>query len=68
MQQVDAQCKGQQGLQVVGYYHANESLKDTELKPFARRIADRIQQRCPQAVVLLVSKRTVSRSCVTHPL
>ena len=60
MQQVDAHCKGQQALQVVGYYHANENLKDTELKAFARRIADRIQQRCPQAVVLLVSKKLCS--------
>jgi hypothetical protein len=59
MRQVDAYCQGQADLQVVGYYHANEGLKDTELKPFARRIADRIQQRCPQAVVLLVRTRLV---------
>lgn len=54
LEQADAFCQTEGNLQVVGYYHANENLKDVELKPFARRIADRIQQRCPKAVVLLV--------------
>ena len=54
LEQADTYCQTKGSLQVVGYYHANENLKDVELKPFARRIADRIQQRCPKAVVLLV--------------
>ena len=48
LEQADAYCQAKGSLQVVGYYHANENLKDVELKPFARKIADRIQQRCPK--------------------
>ncbi|BDA40952.1 ER membrane protein complex subunit 8 [Coccomyxa sp. Obi] len=52
--QVDAFCKADGNLQVVGYYHANERLNELDLKPAARKIADRIQQRVPQAITLLV--------------
>jgi hypothetical protein len=52
--QVDAFAK-QNDLEIVGYYHANERLTDLELGPVARKIADRIQQRIPQACIFLVS-------------
>ena len=62
-------ARGSRGLQVVGYYHANESLKDTELKPFARRIADRIQQRCPAGSGAAGEQEDCqSLLCDTHPL
>ncbi len=51
--QVDAYAR-QQGIEVVGYYHANERLTDLELGSVARKIADRIQQRAPRACALLV--------------
>ncbi len=41
-------------LKVIGYYHANELLTELDLKPVARRIADRIQQQQGHAVTLLV--------------
>ncbi len=52
--QVDAFCRSQPGLRVVGYYHANELLTDLDLKPVARKLADRIQQQQGIAVTLLV--------------
>lgn len=51
---MDAFCKADGKLQVVGYYHANERLNELDLKPAARKIADRIQSRVPQAITLLV--------------
>ena len=42
------------GLQLVGYYHANERLSDLDLGPAGRKIADRIQVHTPQACALLV--------------
>lgn len=53
--QVDALCRSKPGVKVVGYYHANELLTDLDLKPMARRLADRIQQQQGQAVTLLVT-------------
>lgn len=53
--QVDAFCRADGKVKVVGYYHANERLNELDLKPAARKIADRIQQRIPQAVTLLVT-------------
>ena len=32
----------QKGLQLIGYYHANERFDDTELGPSARKIADKL--------------------------
>lgn len=52
--QVDAYCHDSGKLRVVGYYHANERLNELDLKPYARRIADKVQQRVPQAVTLQV--------------
>lgn len=52
--QVDVLCQSRAGLRVVGYYHANESMTDVDLRPFARRLADRIQQQQKQAITLLV--------------
>lgn len=52
--QVDVLCQSRAGLRVVGYYHANESMTDVDLKPIARRLADRIQQQQKQAITLLV--------------
>ncbi|KAK9806329.1 hypothetical protein WJX72_010436 [[Myrmecia] bisecta] len=52
-----------QGLQVLGYYHANERLNDAELGPVARRIADRIQQRTPPACAVLVDNEKLRLFC-----
>ena len=52
--QVDAFCRSQPGLKVIGYYHANELLRELDLKPVARRVADKIQQQQGHAVILLV--------------
>jgi len=54
-EQVDAFCKSEGKLKVVGYYHANERLNELDLKPAARKIADKIQQQTTQAVTLLVT-------------
>lgn len=51
--QVEAHAKAQ-GLAVVGYYHANERASDSELSPFARRLADVVAKTCPTAFMLLV--------------
>ncbi|KAL3904840.1 MAG: hypothetical protein SGPRY_011139 [Prymnesium sp.] len=49
----DELCK-QGGLQIVGYYQANEMGSDIELGPFGKRISDKIRSRCPQSATLLV--------------
>eukprot|EP00884_Botryococcus_braunii_P022229 jgi/Botrbrau1/8690/Bobra.0311s0005.1 len=54
--QIDAYAK-ENGLQIVGYYHANERLTDVDLGQVARKIADKIQQRTPEACVLLVDNK-----------
>lgn len=43
------------GLSIVGYYHANELLKDTSLSETAQAIASKIAQHCDKACLLLVS-------------
>ncbi|EIE26459.1 chlorophyll antenna size regulatory protein [Coccomyxa subellipsoidea C-169] len=58
--QVDAFCRADGKVKVVGYYHANERLNELDLKPAARKIADRIQQRIPQAVTLLLDNGKLS--------
>ena len=53
LSQADEHCKGQ-GLQIVGYYQANEMCDDLELGPFGKTIADKIRAQCKQAAVLVV--------------
>lgn len=43
-----------QGLSIVGYYHANERLRDQEMASVGKKVADQIASRCPEAVALLV--------------
>ena len=43
-----------QGLTLVGYYHANQCIKDVELGALGKKIAERIQSHTPQACALLV--------------
>ena len=47
----------QQGLAIVGYYHANEYMDDMELPVSAKKIASKIASHCPQAAALLVKKQ-----------
>jgi len=49
----DELCK-QSGLQIVGYYQANEFANDLELGPFGKRISDKIHSRCSSAATLLL--------------
>lgn len=59
--QVDEHLSAQDGgLQIVGYYHANERFDDTELNPVARKIGDHIVRYCPQAVVLLLDNKQLA--------
>jgi Uncharacterised protein family (UPF0172) len=51
--QVDAYAR-EKKLQLVGYYQANEHLSDLELGPTGRRLADKLQQRCPEAFAVVV--------------
>ena len=62
--QIDAFCRSQQDVKVVGYYHANELLTDLDLKPIARKMAERIQQQQGHAVTLLVTFVLAARSCL----
>ncbi|OVA04500.1 Uncharacterized protein family UPF0172 [Macleaya cordata] len=48
---------GSQGLNVVGYYHANERYNDFELGNVAKKIGDHIYRYFPQAVVLLLDNK-----------
>lgn len=53
-----------QGLEIVGYYQANERLEDTELGGIGRRYAERLDALRPGSVALVVS-----RSCwIVQPL
>ena len=60
---MDILCQSRAGLRVVGYYHANESMTDVDLKPIARRLADRIQQQQKQAITLLVRHTAGLKTC-----
>jgi hypothetical protein len=55
-QQVEEHCQ-QQGLAIVGYYHANEYMDDMELPVSAKKIASKIASHCPQAAALLVTHK-----------
>jgi hypothetical protein len=55
--QVEAHCQ-EQGLIIVGYYHANEGMDDTDLPAAAKKIASKIHAQCPHAAALLVQRRT----------
>ncbi|KAA8519446.1 hypothetical protein F0562_013679 [Nyssa sinensis] len=47
----------QQGLNIVGYYHANERFDDFELGTVAKNIGDHIYRYIPQAAVLLLDNK-----------
>ena len=49
-----------QGLTLVGYYQANQCIKDLELGALGKKIAEKIQSQTPQACALLVG------ACHTH--
>ncbi|XP_010245236.1 PREDICTED: ER membrane protein complex subunit 8/9 homolog [Nelumbo nucifera] len=48
---------GEQGLSVVGYYHANERYDDLELGNAAKKISDHICRYFPQAAILLLDNK-----------
>ena len=49
----DEYCQ-QNGLQIVGYYQANELVDDLDLGPFGKRISDKIRSQVPAAAVFVV--------------
>ncbi len=49
---------GTKGLSIVGYYHANEQLNDTNLSGTAQAIASKITQYCDKACLLLVCRNS----------
>uniref|UniRef100_A0A7S3TUY4 MPN domain-containing protein n=1 Tax=Strombidinopsis acuminata TaxID=141414 RepID=A0A7S3TUY4_9SPIT len=49
----DEHCKSSHE-QLVGYYQANELSDDLELGAFGKKIAQKIQAQCAQAIVLLI--------------
>lgn len=53
MLQADAYARSQ-GLQLVGYYQANERIDDQELGPAGRKVADRIHSQTSNSAALLV--------------
>jgi len=44
----------QNGVEIVGYFHANELFDDRELGPLARRVANRVEKNCSGACILLL--------------
>ncbi|KAJ3679844.1 hypothetical protein LUZ60_016122 [Juncus effusus] len=48
---------GKEGLNVVGYYHANERYDDSELGLTARKIGDHISRYFPSAPILLLDNK-----------
>ena len=42
------------GLQLVGYYQANEQIADVELGGIGKKVTERIQSHAPEACALLV--------------
>lgn len=48
------------GLQIVGYYHANERFDDDELNLVARKIGDHVIRFFPQAVILLLDNKRLA--------
>lgn len=53
--QVSSYAKQQQDLELVGYYHANERLNDSDLGTPARKVADKLYSNNDVACTLLVS-------------
>lgn len=51
--QADQHCKST-GMQIVGYYQANELSDDRDLGPFGKKIAQKIRAQCANVAVLLV--------------
>ena len=49
----DEYCQ-QNGLQIVGYYQANELVDDLDLGPFGKRICDKIRSQVPAVAVFIV--------------
>ena len=45
------------GVNIVGYFHANERFDDLELGGVAKNIGDHISRYFPQAAILLVNTR-----------
>ena len=50
----DEHCKLHGGMQVVGYYQANELCDVMELGVFGKKIADKIRAHCAHAAILLL--------------
>lgn len=48
------------GLQIVGYYHANERFDDDDLNLVARKIGDHVIRFFPQAVILLLDNKRLA--------
>ncbi|KAL5705704.1 hypothetical protein ACHQM5_023971 [Ranunculus cassubicifolius] len=62
---------GSQGLNVVGYYHANERYDDVELSNVAKKIGDHIYRYFPQVAVLLLDNKkleTLSKGKDRNPV
>ena len=64
--QVDAYAR-ERKLQLVGYYQANEKLDDITFSATGRKIADKLQQRCPQACAVVVSENSGCLLCCGVP-
>ncbi|GAB2279802.1 hypothetical protein Dimus_014441 [Dionaea muscipula] len=54
--QIEEYC-GDQGLNLVGYFHANERFDDYELSNVAKNIGDHIYRYFPQAAILLLDNK-----------
>ncbi len=52
--QVSSYAKAQNGLELVGCYHANERFNDTDLGTSARKVADKLYSHNELACALLV--------------
>ena len=48
------------GLQLVGYYQANEQIADLELGGIGKKVTERIQSHAPDACALLVCQSYVN--------
>ncbi|GMH24384.1 hypothetical protein Nepgr_026227 [Nepenthes gracilis] len=51
---------GSQGLNLVGYFHANERFDDYELNNVAKNIGDHIYRYFPQAAILLLDNKKLA--------
>lgn len=50
---------------MLGYYHSDARYAAADLNPVARRIADRLHDRQPSSVVLLLDNRKLGTFCMT---